>query len=211
VNPTHDPRLTSWVTSAQAQTDFPIQNLPFGVFRRAGSGDSPRVGIAIGDQILDLSASRSAAEYSGRAATAADACGAPTLNRLMSLGAEHWSALRAQVSAFLAADSPAYRADRGLGRQVLVPVREAELFLPAQIGDYSDFYASLHHATNVGSMFRPDNPLLPNYKWVPIGYHGRASSIVVSGTPVKRPHGQLKPTEAESPVFAPSRALDYVM
>jgi fumarylacetoacetase len=211
VNSTHDPRLASWVASAQAQTDFPIQNLPFGVFRKAGSGESPRVGIAIGDQILDLSASRSVADYSGRAVSAVEACGAPTLNRLMGLGREHWSELRAQVSAFLAADSPAYRADRGLGRRVLVPMRDAELLVPARIGDYSDFYASLHHASNVGSMFRPDNPLLPNYKWVPIGYHGRASSIVVSGTPVKRPHGQLKPPEAESPIFVPSRALDYEM
>jgi fumarylacetoacetase len=211
VNQTHDPRLTSWVASAQAQTDFPIQNLPFGVFRKAGSRDVPRVGIAIGDQILDLSASRSVAGFSGPAASAAEACAEASLNRLMGLGQEHWSALRAQVSTFLSADSPAYRADPGLDRRVLVPMRAAELFVPAWIGDYSDFYASVHHASNVGSMFRPDNPLLPNYKWVPIGYHGRASSIVVSGTPVRRPHGQLKPPEAESPLFAPTRAMDYEM
>jgi fumarylacetoacetase len=129
----------------------------------------------------------------------------------MALGREHWSALRAQVSAFLSADSAAYRGDRGLAGRVLVPLSQAELFVPAQVGDYSDFYASVHHASNVGSMFRPDNPLLPNYKWVPIGYHGRTSSIVVSDTPVRRPHGQLKPPDTESPVFAPSRALDYEM
>jgi fumarylacetoacetase len=211
VNETHDPARTSWVASAQGSTDFPIQNLPFGVFRRAGNGDLPRVGVAIGNQILDLTASRSIVRYSGPAVPAIEACAAPSLNRLMGLGREYWSALRAQVSAFLAADSPVYRADRGIGRRVLVPMEDAELFVPAQIGDYSDFYASLHHASNVGSMFRPDNPLLPNYKWVPIGYHGRASSIVVSGTAVKRPHGQLKPSESESPVFAPSRALDYEM
>lgn len=211
MNQTHDPNLKSWVASAQAHTDFPIQNLPFGVFRRAGSRDQPRVGIAIGDQILDLFASRAVAGFSGPAVPAAEACGAPTLNPLMALGGEHWSALRAQVSAFLSADSPTHRPDRGLEQRVLVPMRDAELFLPAQIGDYSDFYASIHHATNVGTMFRPDNPLLPNYKWVPIGYHGRASSIVVSGTPVRRPHGQLKPPEAESPMFAPTRALDYEM
>jgi fumarylacetoacetase len=211
VNQTHDPRLTSWVDSAQGHPDFPIQNLPFGVFRRAGSQDLPRVGIAIGDQILDLSASGAVARFTGPAVPAAEACAAPSLNRLMGLGREHWSALRAQVSAFLSADSPAYRADRGLDRRVLVPMRDAELFVPAQVGDYSDFYASVHHASNVGSMFRPENPLLPNYKWVPIGYHGRASSIVVSGTPVRRPHGQLKPPEAELPVFRPSRALDYEM
>jgi fumarylacetoacetase len=211
VNQTHDPRLKSWVTSAQAPTDFPIQNLPFGVFRRSGSQELPRVGVAIGDQILDLPASWSVAGFSGPAAAAADACAAPSLNALMALGREHWSALRAQVSAFLSADSPAHRANRSLDQRVLVPMRQAELFVPAQIGDYSDFYASVHHATNVGSMFRPDNPLLPNYKWIPIGYHGRASSIVVSGTPVRRPQGQLKAPEAESPAFAPTRALDYEM
>jgi fumarylacetoacetase len=129
----------------------------------------------------------------------------------MALGRDHWSALRRAVSALLASDSPAFRADRGLGERILVPMTDAELLLPAEIGDYTDFYASVHHATNVGSMFRPDNPLLPNYKWVPIGYHGRASSIVRSGTPVRRPHGQLKDPNAEAPVFAPSRALDYEM
>lgn len=211
MNSTHNPGLTSWVESAQAQTDFPIQNLPFGVFRPAGSGQAPRVGIAIGEHILDVSASRSVAGFSGPAAVAAEACAESSLNRLMGLGTECWSALRAQASTFLSGDSPAYRADRRLGRRVLLPMGEAELFVPAQIGDYSDFYASVHHASNVGSMFRPDNPLLPNYKWVPIGYHGRASSIVVSGTPVRRPHGQLKPPDAESPVFAPTRAMDYEM
>jgi fumarylacetoacetase len=129
----------------------------------------------------------------------------------MSLTREHWSALRTQVSAFLAADSPAYRADPRIGDRVLISLADAEMLLPAQVGDYSDFYASLHHAWNVGSMFRPDNPLLPNYKWVPIGYHGRASSLVVSGTPVRRPRGQLKGPGDEPPVFAPTRALDYEM
>jgi fumarylacetoacetase len=129
----------------------------------------------------------------------------------MSLSREHWSAFRAQVSAFLAADSPAYRTDPRIGDRILVPLADAEMLLPAQVGDYSDFYASLYHASNVGSMFRPDNPLLPNYKWVPIGYHGRASSIVVSGTPVRRPRGQIKGPGDEPPVFAPSRALDYEM
>lgn len=167
------------------------------------------MGIAIGDRILDIAASRPIAGLTGPAHTAAEACSAPSLNQLMALGRDHWSALRTQLSAFLAADSPAYRADRRAGERVLVPMEEAELIVPAQIGDYSDFYASLQHATNVGSMFRPDNPLLPNYKWVPIGYHGRASSIVVSGTPVRRPHGQLKFPETDQPVFAASRALDY--
>jgi fumarylacetoacetase len=211
VNRTHDARLSSWVDSAQGHTDFPIQNLPFGVFRRGDSGQAPHVGVAIGNEILDLAACRPVASFTGLGDQAARACDAPSLNALMSLGPEYWSALRSQLSAFLSADSEAYRADRQLGRRVLVPLGETELLVPAAIGDYSDFYASLFHATNVGSMFRPDNPLLPNYKWVPIGYHGRASSIVVSGTEVRRPRGQLKPAEAESPVFAPSRALDYEM
>jgi fumarylacetoacetase len=211
VNKTHDPARTSWVESAQGATDFPIQNLPFGVFRRQGAEAQPRVGVAIGDQILDLGAAGTAGGFSGRAARAAEACAAPSLNGLMALGREHWAALRAQISSLLASDSPAYRADRRLGQRLLVPMGEAELAVPVQIGDYSDFYASVYHATNVGSMFRPDNPLLPNYKWIPIGYHGRASSIVVSGTPVRRPQGQIKDLEAEAPVFGLTRALDYEM
>jgi fumarylacetoacetase len=129
----------------------------------------------------------------------------------MALGPDYWAALRLQVSAFLSSDSPAYRANRRLAERTLVPMSHVELLLPAQIGDYTDFYASVDHAANVGSMFRPDNPLLPNYKWMPIGYHGRASSIVRSGTPVRRPKGQLKDAGAEAPVFAPTRALDYEM
>jgi fumarylacetoacetase len=209
VNRTHEPELRSWVASAQGSTDFPIQNLPFGVFRRRESPDSPAVGIAIGDQILDLSSCTAAGVFTGDARDAADACAEPSLHRLMELGARPRAALRAQVSAFLSADSPSYRKDPALADRCLVPMSEAELFLPAHIGDYSDFYASVHHATNVGSMFRPDNPLLPNYKWIPIGYHGRASSIVISGTPVRRPRGQLKAPDADRPVYAPSRALDY--
>jgi fumarylacetoacetase len=211
VNETHDPARTSWVESAQGHTDFPIQNLPFGVFRRGQSGESPSVGVAIGDRILDVAAAMEFAGFIGPAARAAEACATPSLNSLMALGPDHWSALRRQVSALLAVDSPAFRAERHLDERILVPMTDAELLLPSQIGDYTDFYASVHHATNVGSMFRPDNPLLPNYKWIPIGYHGRASSIVPSGTPVRRPHGQLKDPNAEAPVFAPSRALDYEM
>jgi fumarylacetoacetase len=212
VDQTHDPALTSWVESAQGPTDFPIQNLPFGVFRPRGDDDEPaRVGMAIGDQILDLTACHDEGWLSGAADRAGGALASPTLNPLMRLGRETWIALRAQASALLAADSAAHRANRRLGDRILVPMRDAELLLPAAIGDYTDFYASVHHATNVGSMFRPDSPLLPNYKWVPIGYHGRASSIVPSGTPVRRPSGQLKDPAAEAPVFAPSRSLDYEM
>jgi fumarylacetoacetase len=209
VNQTHDPGRTSWVESAGGHTDFPIQNLPYGVFRRRGTASLPAVGVAIGNEILDIGAARAAGGLTERVAVTAQACTRPTLNPLMALGREHWSALRAEVSALLATDSPAYRADRHIRQRILLPASEAELFLPAQVGDYSDFYASVYHATNVGSMFRPENPLLPNYKWVPIGYHGRASSIVVSGTPVRRPCGQIKEAEGESPAFGPTRALDY--
>jgi fumarylacetoacetase len=208
VNRTHDPSLTSWVESAQGATDFPIQNLPFGIFRRRDSRDDPAVGVAIGDRILDVGA---AAAIAGLSDPVVKACRSPSLNALMALGQEHWSTLRSRISALLAADSPAFRDQPAAARRTLVPQAEADLLVPAEIGDYTDFYASVDHATNVGSMFRPDNPLLPNYKWIPIGYHGRASSIVASGTPVRRPQGQVKEPDAPAPVLAPSRALDYEM
>jgi fumarylacetoacetase len=206
VDHTHEPSLRSWVESAEGHADFPIQNLPLGVFRRRGSDEAARVGVAIGDLILDLTACHSERRFTGLAATAADACDGPTLNPLMALGARPRAELRRQVSELLTANSAA-SGNPGL----LVPQAEAELLLPAAIGDYTDFYASVHHATNVGSMFRPDNPLLPNYKWVPIGYHGRASSIVPSGTPVRRPSGQSRAPDAATPSFGPSRSLDYEM
>jgi fumarylacetoacetase len=213
LNDTHDPALESWVESAQrADTDFPIQNLPFGVFRRRGSGEAARVGVAIGDMVLDVSAALDAGLVEGRATAAAAQCRQPALNGLMALGPAHWSALRAALSRLLRAGSPAAQAvasDASLAGRLLVPIAEAELLLPAQVGDYTDFYASVHHATNVGGMFRPDNPLLPNYKWVPIGYHGRASSLVPSGTPVRRPVGQTKGADADAPTVGPSRLLDY--
>ena len=177
MNETHDPARRSWVESAWEHTDFPLQNLPFGVFRRREGGRSASVGVAIGDRILDVAAARDLGAFTGTAARAAESCASPTLNPLMALGRDHWSALRQQVSALLAEDSPTHRAHQRLGERILIPISDAELLLPSQIGDYTDFYASVHHATNVGSMFRPENPLLPNYKWVPVGYHGRASSI----------------------------------
>ncbi len=212
MNDTHDPRRTSWVESAQGATDFPIQNLPFGVFHERGDDvEDARVGIAIGDQILDLTACHDEGRFTGVAEHAAEACAAPSLNLLMGLGREHLAELRRQVVSLLDADSPARKTSKRLGDRLLVPMAEAELLLPARVGDYTDFYASVHHATNVGSMFRPDNPLLPNYKWVPIAYHGRASSLVPSGTPVRRPRGQVKDANAEAPVYVPTRALDYEM
>ncbi len=211
MDPTHDPTRTSWVESANRAGDFPLQNLPFGVFRARGEDEPGRVGIAIGDMVLDLTACHDEGWFSGLAERASAACAAPALNPLMRLGAECRAELRRQVSALLGADSPAYRSNRRLGDRILVAQSDAELLLPAAIGDYTDFYASVHHATNVGSMFRPDNPLLPNYKWVPIGYHGRASSILPSGAPVRRPSGQSRTPEAEAPSFGPSRSLDYEM
>jgi fumarylacetoacetase len=209
VNQTHDPSLRSWVESANApESDFPIQNLPFGIFRKRGSNEAPRGGVAIGDRILDLSVCRAAGVFSGVALDAAAAAEAPQLNALMALGPGAASELRAQISAILRPGSDAPRSER-MRELMLVEMSDAELFVPARIGDYTDFYASIYHATNVGSMFRPDNPLLPNYKWVPIGYHGRASSIVASGVPVRRPSGQLKPPNAEQPTFGASRLLDY--
>jgi fumarylacetoacetase len=209
VNETHDPGRESWVDSAHGSTDFPIQNLPYGVFRR--SDGSTSVGIAIGDDILDITAALELGAFKGQGTITAEACKSDTLNPLMALGPGHWSALRRQVSELLATDSAVYRADRKLAGRILVPMADAELQLPALIGDYTDFYASVHHATKVGSMFRPDNPLLPNYKWVPIGYHGRASSIVMSAADVHRPKGQLKDASTEVPSFGASRALDYEM
>lgn len=206
INKTHDPALTSWVDSANdTASEFPIQNLPFGVFRRKGALEAPRVGVAIGDRVLDVSAARASGVFKGDAATAAKACESPSLNLLLGLGHTHWSALRKRLSQVLRSGSP----DQSTLERVLIRMDDAELLVPASIGDYTDFYASVYHASNVGSLFRPDNPLLPNYKYVPIGYHGRASSIVASGTPVRRPVGQTKDDSAQVPSFGPSRNFDY--
>lgn len=203
----HDPDRRSWLPSANAAgADFPLQNLPFGVFRHSPA-DRPRIGVAIGDRVLDLAAAFEAGclEAPERVATA---CHGACLNGLMAVPPEARQALRTALAALLDAGSR-LAGDRALQERLLRPLREVEPRLPAEIGDYSDFYASLDHATNVGSMFRPENPLLPNYKWVPIGYHGRASSVVVSGTPVRRPRGQAKAPDAAAPSFGPSRQLDY--
>jgi fumarylacetoacetase len=208
-NETHDPKLASWLDSANtSETDFPIQNLPFGIFTRSGAVDiSAHVGVAIGDSILDVEAAVTAGLLPATPGTVA--CRSTTLNALMALDAAERSALRSGVSELLRAGSDIGARARAVRDSILIPMNLAELRLPVAIGDYTDFYASIHHATNVGKMFRPDNPLLPNYKYVPIGYHGRASSIVVSGTPVHRPLGQTRSGEASEPQFGPSRMLDY--
>ena len=205
LNETHDPALRSWVASANlAGSDFPIQNLPFAVFRRRGTLKAFRGGVAIGDQILDLAALVAAGVFSAEAATAVQAGAQDKLNALMALGANAWSALRLALSRALREGA----AGQGQLAACLVPQSEAEYGVPARIGDYTDFYTSVHHATNIGRQFRPDNPLLPNYKWVPIGYHGRASSIGVSGQRFHRPVGQTLPPGATQPVFGPSQRLD---
>jgi fumarylacetoacetase len=203
INHTHDARLASWVASAnEPGADFPIQNLPFGAFRR-GEGEQ-RIGVAIGDSVLDLRALSERGLLGIIDADVPRACRVPLLNDLMALGAGAWRALRGRLSELLSNED-----ERSGVEPCLVATTEVAMAVPARVGDFTDFYASAHHATNVGRLFRPDEPLLPNYKWVPIGYHGRASSIVVSGHPVRRPVGQRRPGAGGTPPFGPSEMLDY--
>jgi fumarylacetoacetase len=204
---TLSPDLRSWVDSANdPRTDFPIQNLPLGVFVHHGSDDA-RVGVAIGDQIADVRALIDAGLLDALDPRVLDACKATRLNALMGLERSSLRSLRLAVSDALSAEGPIAR-DAATQARIVIPAAEARLLTPAAVENYTDFYASIEHATNLGSMFRPDNPLLPNYKWVPIGYHGRASSIVVSGTEVKRPLGQTRDGE-QPPSFGPTARLDY--
>ncbi len=191
IDETHDPGAQSWVESAnEPGTDFPIQNLPFGIFRsRKSRSEAPRGGVAIGDQVLDLAA---LGVKTG-----------PTLNALAGQGRPVWRNLRKELFRALSKKNKAYKRLE----KHLVPMKDAEMQLPVSVGDYTDFYTGIHHATNIGKLLRPDNPLLPNYKWLPIGYHGRVSSIVVSGTPLARPKGQIK--TGNEPVFGPTQRLDY--
>jgi fumarylacetoacetase len=209
VDATHDPTLASWVESAHAQdADFPIQNLPLGVFLRSGD-ERPRVGIAIGDEILDCLAAARAGWFDRLDPALRDALQSRSLNWLMALGRGKARELRAEASRLLRADTPEGSRARAARAEILVAARDVAMLLPAEVGDYTDFYASLDHARRIGAMFRPDSPLMPNYHWVPIAYHGRASSIVVSGTPVRRPNGQSRPDPTAPPVFGPTRSLDY--
>ena len=203
---THDPALQSWVASANAaDTDFPIQNLPFGRFRRSGSGESWRIGVAIGDQVLDLQLAAAQPGWAADVPPLLAPLAAGDLNAFMALGGAARRTLRLALSRALAAGSP----QQAALAPCLVAQGAVELGLPCRIGDYTDFYVGIHHATAVGKIFRPDNPLLPNYKWVPIGYHGRASSVVPSGTPIRRPRGQTAPAAgASTPGFGPSQRLD---
>jgi fumarylacetoacetase len=192
LNATHDRTLRSWVSSANLKNaDFPIQNLPFGRFRPVGSQEGFRIGVAIGDQVLDL-----------RAIGLTDT---DDMNALMGASVKERHALRSAISAGLAMGSE----KQASWSKALIGEANVEMTVPCRIGDYTDFYTSVHHATTVGKQFRPENPLLPNYKWVPIGYHGRASSIVASGQSFKRPQGQTKAPDAENPSMGPTKRLDY--
>jgi fumarylacetoacetase len=212
INETHDPALRSWVESANDPgTDFPIQNLPFGVFYHCQDEyEFPKLGVAIGDQVLDLSTLSEELWVKGVEDVMDEinhALTYETLDMISALDLEQLSELRRRVSHLLRATNRSN--GHHAAEAYLIPQDEVEMQMPMPIGDYTDFYASIYHAANVGKLFRPDQPLLPNYKWLPIGYHGRASSIVVSDTPVQRPLGQTMADDAERPEFGPSKVLDY--
>ncbi len=204
IDETHDPALRSWIASANGHADFPIQNLPFGVFSPRGEG--PRGGVAIGDQILDLSLAVQSGllDEAAEAAEAAQAASGSALNPLLALDAQARRQLRLRLSRLLGEGAP----DRAKVESLLHPAADCVMHLPARVGDYTDFYAGVHHALNVGRLFRPDAPMLPNYKHVPIGYHGRASSVRASGEAVRRPSGQTKAADAAAPQFGPVERLD---
>ncbi len=203
---THDPRRRSFVGSAQTEgCDFPIQNLPYGVFRERGGKAEFRVGVAIGDRILDVS--RMAHLLSDASKPVAVACAADSLNPLMAQGRESWRWLRCDLSALLSDTQPG-RVRDGVSAHLL-PAADCDLALPVRVGDFTDFYASIFHATNAGRLIRPDNPLLPNYKYVPVAYHSRVSTLRPSGATVRRPHGQIRGEGATEPVYRPTARLDY--
>ncbi len=188
------------------QSDFPIENLPYGVFS-SPDNHSPRVGVAIGDWVLDLAVLEAKGFFD---LSEPNIFAQPALNSFMALGKPVWAHVRATLQKLLSADAAALRDNSDLRSQVFYRQQDIRLHLPAQIGDYTDFYSSREHATNVGIMFRgKENALMPNWQHLPVGYHGRSSSIILSGTPFRRPMGQIKPAETDSPIFSPSRALDF--
>jgi fumarylacetoacetase len=207
IDETHSTTRRSWVASANGHADFPIQNLPLGIFSVSGGPASG--GVAIGDEIFDLAAALELGLFEGLAARAAEAASGGTLNPLFALGREPRVALRRRIGEILDADGRERARIEALRSRLLHRAADCRLELPGAIGDYTDFFAGIQHATNAGKLFRPDNPLLPNYKYLPIGYHGRASSIAVSGATLRRPNGQRKSSTEAVPSFAPSRSLDY--
>merc|ERR1712215_211106 len=206
-NTTQHTMVHTWVSVPQ-DSHFPLSNLPYGVFS-TDTDPSPRLGVAIGKEVLDLS--KVSHLFTGpMLSTNQDVFQASTLNLLMGLTRAHWSEARATLLSLLSADSPTLRDDLPLRKAALVSQQKVKMHLPATIGDYTDFYSSLDHATNVGIMFRgKENALMPNWKHLPVGYHGRASSVVVSGTPIRRPLGQTKPSDTEPPKFGPCRLMDF--
>ncbi len=208
LNPTHDVSRRSWLARANpGASDFPLQNLPFGVFREAGSPDSFRGGVAVGEQVLDLRALAGQSLLEGEAAAALNACTAQTLNGLLALGAPAWSALRRALFELLLDSAP--EPMQQAVRRCLVPLSQIEHRLPTQPGDYTDFYTSIDHALNVGRLIFPERPLTPNFQWLPIAYHGRVSSLGVSGQRFHRPMGQSLPPGTSSPAYGPCARLDY--
>jgi fumarylacetoacetase len=207
IDETHYPERQSWVASAQGHAEFPIQNLPLGVF--SADGEPPRGGVAIGDMIFDLRAGLEAGLFTGDAAPAAEAAAHATLNPLMALGSAPRSALRRRVSALLSADGPERAKIEPLAGRVLRNAGDCTMHLPGTIGSYTDFFAGIHHARNGGMRRDPNNPLSPNYKYVPVAYHSRASSVRPSGVPIRRPSGQRKLPDEDAPSYGPCRKLDY--
>jgi fumarylacetoacetase len=205
---THDPRRASWVASANGHAEFPIQNLPLGIFTPQ-EGATPRGGVAIGDKILDLEVGLAEGLFFGEARRAAEAAAGPTLNALMALGAGPRLALRRRLSALLATDGTERGKVEAAAGPLLHDAARCTLHLPAAIGGFTDFFAGIHHARNGGRRRDPNNPLNPNYKYVPVGYHSRASSVRPSDIAIRRPHGQRKDAAEAAPSFGPSQKLDY--
>jgi len=208
MNPTTDANLKSFIDGS-ADSDFPIQNLPYCAFTRPDE-DKPRIGVRIGEMMLDLKVLEHAGFFKDTELGETHVFCKWALNQFMAQGRAAWSSARARISELLRHDNPALRDNAELRERALLPIDRVELCMPVEIGDYTDFYSSKYHAFNVGSMFRgPENALMPNYTWIPVGYHGRASSVVLSGTPIRRPRGQTKADEADAPKFGPTRLLDF--
>lgn len=208
LNFTHDPAARSWVAAAQSPgCDFTLQNLPFGIFVREGSDKHPRGGVAIGDQVLDLAHLATSGLLVEPAREACCAAADSTLNAFMAMGREHWQTLRHALFRLLSSEADAVTQEKL--RACMLPSSQAIMKMPVEVRNYTDFYTSRHHAINVGRVMRPENPLTPNFQWLPIAYHGRASSVVLSGTGFRRPNGQSRPADNRPPAFGPCRRLDF--